>query len=315
MPPSLTFSIILCSRNRSHLLTEALPSLRELDYPTDAFELILVDNASTDDTKDVIERFARTASFPVRYVYEARLGLSAARNRGIQESRGRLLFFTDDDQWVDAGVLREHERVAETFGSRVQQGNIELRFPEGRPPWLRGELATVLGKTRDVPEGPADIDLYGGNLVFRREVFDELAAFREDLGKGQAGYSEDIEITRRLRDRGEQIVYAPTAKIYHVIHPDRATPGFFRRNSLEKGLSDGVILNPRSSLVWLGVRTTWNLYGHAFSAAVGLTVGDSHRVVLAQSRAANQIGRFAGFAKQRAARLTDTSSAQAERKG
>jgi glycosyltransferase involved in cell wall biosynthesis len=314
MPASLTFSIILCSRNRSQLLAEALPSMLALDYPKDAFELILVDNASTDDTRDVMERFAREASFSVRIVVETRLGLSAARNRGIRESRGRLLFFTDDDQLVDPAVLREHERVADTFGSRVQQGNIELLFPEGQPRWLRGELATVLGKTRDVPEGPADIDLYGGNLMFRRDVFDELAAFREDLGKGQAGYSEDIEITRRLKERGERIVYAPTARIYHVIHPDRATPGFFRRNSLEKGLSDGLILDPRTSLVWLGVRTTWKLYGEALAAAYGLSMGNSHRVVRSQSRAANHLGRLAGFAKQRMGRLVEPSLAKAERK-
>ncbi|HQK20032.1 MAG TPA: glycosyltransferase family 2 protein, partial [Polyangiaceae bacterium] len=228
MSSCLQFSIILCTRNRAELLSRALESMLSLDFPAEKFELCLVDNGSTDATKTVVHAFAARAPFAVRYLFEGKPGLSIARNHGIQQALGTYLFFTDDDQLVDPAVLREHLRVAQTYNVRAVQGAIALVFPEGQPAWLHGPLATILGQTRDLEEGPSPIDIYGGNMVFRRDLFDELAAFREDLGKGAAGYSEDIELTRRLRQRQETIAYAPTARIFHVIGPDRSTARFLR---------------------------------------------------------------------------------------
>jgi glycosyltransferase involved in cell wall biosynthesis len=291
----LTFTVVLCTRNRATLLRDALTSLGKLDYPPRDLELVVVDNGSTDATPQVIESFAGQAPFEVRYVFEEKPGLSAARNAAIAAARGKYLFFTDDDQLVDPAVLREHERVIEQYGVGVVQGNIELEFTEPRPPWLKGDLATMLGKTRDVPEGPAKIDLYGGNMVFRRDVFDRIAAFREDLGKGAAGYSEDIEITRRLWQAGETIAYAPTARIYHVIGPDRAHPGFFRRNAFEKGLSDGVLF--RGGVTGI-VRSLGAVLGSASGAAAFALVGARHRSLVQQTRVMNQVGRLVGYVRR-----------------
>ena len=294
-----TFTIVLCTRNRAALLERVLGSVLEVDYPPTDVELVLIDNASTDGTASLVERVRPKAAFELRYVYETRLGLSAARNRAIREARGRYLFFTDDDQLVDRAVLREHQRVAERFGSRVQQGAIALTFDDERPSWLHGPLATMLGQTQDLPEGPANIDLYGGNMLFRREVFDETAAFREDLGKGAAGYSEDIEITRRLERLGERIVYAPSARIYHIIGPDRASPRFFRHNAFEKGWSDGLVHEQRSSLLGLAARTTVGVSGQAVLALLATVRADAHRSLVAQTRASNQLGRLLGGVQAR----------------
>ncbi len=294
-----TFTIVLCTRDRAALLGSALESLLGIDYPADDFELVLIDNGSSDGTKRVADRFAERAPFALRYFYEARAGLSVARNRAIQEARGEYLFFTDDDQLVDEKVLREHERVARTYRSRVQQGCIELRFPRGQPSWLRGELTTVLGKTRDLPEGPQDIDLYGGNMLLKREVFADFDAFREDLGKGAAGYSEDIEITRRLLKGRETVVYAPGARIYHLIEPDRADPSFFRRNAFEKGYSDGLICESSHALAREALRTVGRLARGGPAVLTGLVRRDRYLAVLAQTQMANQIGRFVGVARKR----------------
>jgi glucosyl-dolichyl phosphate glucuronosyltransferase len=292
MPP--VFSVVLCTRNRAALLVDALESLLGIDFPPGDFELCLVDNDSSDDTPAVARGFAERAPFPVRVLVEKKKGLSAARNRAIREAHGSYLFFTDDDQLVDPAVLKEHLRVAKAYGARVLQGAIALEFPAGRPSWLRGPLATVLGQTRDVPEGPASIDLYGGNMVFRRDLFESLASFREDLGKGAAGYSEDIEITRRLRDGGETIVYAPTAVIYHVIGPDRSTAGFLRRNSFEKGYSDGLII-PRAKRP---KRALSSLFEVALQSTIALAAFPNRHVsILAQTRALDHVGRLLGLAR------------------
>jgi glycosyltransferase involved in cell wall biosynthesis len=295
MDQSPVISIVLCTRNRAALLRQALASLRGIDYPPERFELVLVDNDSSDDTGIVGRQFSEDAPFSVRMVRESRIGLSAARNCAILEARGEFLFFTDDDQLVDRSVLREHERVARKYSSRVQQGAIELSFPGGRPEWLHGELATILGKTQDVPEGPQDIDLYGGNMFIRRDLFDDIAGFREDLGKGAAGYSEDIELTRRLKTSGERIVYAPGARIYHVIEADRASARFFVRNSFDKGYSDGLLLG-RRGMKREAIGVPGGVWRFGVASLSALARRDHHLAIVARTRAANQLGRLLGCA-------------------
>lgn len=294
---TLTFSIVLCTRNRASLLATALESIRRLDYPSDACELVLVDNDSSDNTRQVVDAFAESAPFSVRYVHESKLGLSSARNRGLREARGRYVFFTDDDQEVDERVLTEHERVAVAHDAVAQQGSIQLRFSHGQPEWLRGDLAGLLGRTQDVPEGPTDIDLFGGNLIFRRDLFDTIEPFRVDLGKGQAGYSEDTELSERLRAANIPIIFAPTAVIYHVIGPDRASRRFLVQNSFEKGRSAGLILDLPVGVGTFARQTSKNVRWYAREFAANWR--DDHTRVLAFSRAAYDLGRLAGYAAKR----------------
>lgn len=293
-PPSAatrpTFSVVLCTRNRARLLRTALESLLGIAFPAGAFELCLVDNNSTDDTPQVIAEFAARAPFAVRHIFEQRPGLSIARNRAIRESTGEFLFFTDDDQLVDPGILREHYRVAQAHRARVVQGAIDLVFPAGRPSWLYGPLDVWFGKTRELAEGPTGIDLFGGNMVFHRSLFESIFTFREDLGKGAAGYSEDSEISRQLRAQGETIVFAPTAIIYHVIDADRATERFLRTNACNKGYSDGVMGGGRGPLTSCAVSLIRTIR-QAVTAA--LFVADRHRSVNAQVLACY----FAGHAR------------------
>ena len=291
----LRFSIVLCTRDRSNLLADALESIGQLDYPASDFELVVVNNGSTDDTAAVVDAFAADAPFTVRCVDEPRKGLSNARNRGIAEAAGHWLFFTDDDQLVDRQVLREHERVATHHGARAQQGGIAPTFPTGRPPWLRDRLTVILGETDPRPEGPAVMDLFGGNMVFRRDLFDEMAGFDAALGKGAVGYSEDIEISKRLEQMGEPIVYAPSALVYHVIGSDRADQRFFRRVSYDKGYSDGVRLRGQQRGLSVSGRAALGVLGSAGQVAWGLLRRDAYWLVLAQTRVANQLGRVAGY--------------------
>lgn len=284
------FTVVLCTRNRAALLPRALESLAALEVDPPTTELLIVDNGSTDATPTILSEFAARAPFFTLCLREERRGLSAARNRALREARGQLLFFTDDDQEVASNVLREHARVAEAHGARAQLGAIELRFEGDRPAWLRGPLAEVLGETRARPEGPSDLQLYGGNMVLERSLLTELGGFREDLGKGTIGYSEDTELTQRLRERGVPIVFAPTAVIYHLIEPDRTTGAFFRRTCRQKGASDGVLADPSRSLLGRVLRAGSELSREGLGGALGALRGDQHRWMLAQARIAYRLG-------------------------
>ena len=291
------FSIILCTRNRAELLVQALESLRVIDYPVQDVELVLVDNGSTDTTRAVAQAAAARFPFALRYVHESTPGLSVARNHGISESRGRYLLFTDDDQLVDAKILREFSRVRATYQARVIQGAIELSFTGPPPAWLHGPLATYLGKTPDHQEGPMPGDLHGGNMLLCRGLFENEQGFREDLGKGRAGYCEDTEISRRLRAMGEVVYFAPRAVQRHVIGPDRMNMRFLRRTSFQKGFSHGLLETdtPLLQACHLSLVEAWRDSRRVMRARLR---SDEAERVLREVRALYEIGRALGYLKQ-----------------
>src|SRR5919109_2420377 len=95
-------SVIVCTHNRAHRLEQTLNSLQQMTVPVDlAWELIIVDNNSNDNTKEVIDSFINKSSLHVKYVIERHQGISHARNMGIREARGHIIAFTDDDCIVD----------------------------------------------------------------------------------------------------------------------------------------------------------------------------------------------------------------------
>jgi glucosyl-dolichyl phosphate glucuronosyltransferase len=296
-PSDLVFSIVLCTRDRARLLKKALESLLRLDYSRECFELLVVDNASSDDTREVVREAQARTPFEIRYLFEQRVGLSAARNHGIRAARGRYIFFTDDDQLVDPQALREHQRAAEKYDARVLQGRIDLVFEGERPSWFRSELSGLLGETPAVSEGPLTFELRGGNLVVRRDLFDEVEPFREDLGKGAAGYSEDTEFALRLKQRGEAIIYAPAARIQHMVEPARATRSYLRRSAFEKGASHVLAERPfllRGVLAKLTLRQAWRYGAEATRHRLRDELGEG---LVAETRAAFSLGKLAGYAR------------------
>jgi glucosyl-dolichyl phosphate glucuronosyltransferase len=297
------FSIILCTRNRAELLADALEGLSAIDYPVDDVELVLVDNGSTDGTRELVEKRARDFPFALRYVHEPKPGLSVARNRGIAEARGRFLLFTDDDQLVDRTILREFSRVRTRYGARVVQGAIDLTFTEPPPAWLRGPLAGYFGKTPDGDEGPMQGDLHDGNMLLFRDLFATEPGFREDLGKGAVGYCEDTELSRRLRAMGEVVHYAPRARQWHVIGPDRMLPRFIRKASFEKGLSHGLLLEDGTPVLRAVHRTLADAWEHAREVARARLRSDEQGRMLAEVRALYELGRLVGYARRLRATL------------
>ncbi|MBW2458564.1 MAG: glycosyltransferase family 2 protein, partial [Deltaproteobacteria bacterium] len=234
------FTIILCTRNRASLLGEALASIAAILYAPEAFELLVVDNGSTDQTADVVAELAKRVAFAVRRVWEPRVGLSIARNTGIREARGRLLFFTDDDHLVSPGILEEYQKVASAQDAQVMQGSVELEFRGGRPAWLSDDLEGWFGRLV-LQEGLSTVELHGGNATFHRHVFEQLGGFQEELGKGRAGYGEDTALSRRLSTAGIPIWAAPGAVIHHLIEDQRLEPTTFRAMVWNKGLCHGQV--------------------------------------------------------------------------
>lgn len=205
-------SLIVCTRNRSRALRACLESLREMDSP-EAWELVVVDNGSEDSTRQVIEEFAAKVSFPVRYVFEPRRGLSRARNRGIAAASGDVIAFTDDDCFPARDYLTAVTHTFADDGVDFFGGRVLLHDPDDFPVTIKTSTEREI-----VPPGSfvAAGLLHGANMGFRRRVFDELGGFDENLGAGSpVSCGEDIELAARASAHGFRGGYFPEPVVSH----------------------------------------------------------------------------------------------------
>jgi glycosyltransferase involved in cell wall biosynthesis len=239
-------TVALCTHNHADRLARTLETLVDLNPPGRPWELLVIDNGSTDGTPALLARAEwHPAGVLVRVVREERLGLSNARNRALREARGEYLLFMDDDETPDPEWLCAYERAMEAFEPDALGGRIEVFFEDGvRPRWLQDELLGFLGKLDhgearwlDAPGTP----IFGGNFAFRRGVFDTIGDFDARLGRmGKANIGgEDTEIYRRLLAHGCRVRWVPQAIIHHRIQTPKLRRGYFLDLHFRQGRTEG----------------------------------------------------------------------------
>lgn len=230
-------SLILCTYNREQWIGDAIQSL--LDLRTEgqvSYEIIVVDNASTDNTPAVIADISMTADRPVRYVREPRQGPSAARNRGIAEASGEWLAFLDDDERADPDWLLELLAMTAKKGVRVSGGAIRLITSEEHARHLSPMLERVLapgGRRKTECLFTPKHALNSGNQMLHRSVFDEIGVYEESWTEG----GEDTELFTRLHAAGIEAWYNPKAIVSHLVPPYRTSAGYIQWLSLRQGWS------------------------------------------------------------------------------
>jgi len=229
-------SIILCTFNRCKSLARALESLAVSELPKSVeWEVLIVDNNSSDQTRSVAERFCHTHPIRFRYLFEPRQGKSFALNSGIREGNGEILVFVDDDVIVQPTWLQS---LINPFCDVRWAGCGGRILPEpgfSPPPWLalEGPLSQLGALCAYFDQGDLPGSLtkppVGTNMAFRREMFAKYGGFREDLGPrpGSELRSEDTEFGRRLMAAGERLCYVPSAVVYHEINNRRVRKEFF----------------------------------------------------------------------------------------
>lgn len=242
---TVELSIIVCTRNRAELLRLCLESLvHQQGASPQTYEILVVDNGSTDHTREVVDAVQRT--FPrVRYLYEDRLGLSIARNAGVSRSVGDLLCFLDDDAVACSSLVSELIRSFEDPEVASVAGKIVALWPDGDPPeWFSPRYANVVGETSFGDAAgwmKRDEFPFGGNMSFRREVFRRLGGFAENLGKrgGNNVWGEEIDFCRRIQEKGLKFLYNPQSCVRHIVGPRRATKQYFVESIFGKGVTEG----------------------------------------------------------------------------
>lgn len=241
-------SIIICTYNRSELLSEALDSLaKQVDSPN-IFEVIVVDNNSTDDTRDVVE--SKVSGYPtsLSYVYEGRQGLSYARNTGIERAKGEIIVFTDDDVEAEAGWLDAIVAAFDSPDIACAGGPIRPIWPFAKPEWLTERWQVYLG-VYEYEDAVESRELHGPcypcgvNIAFRKSVFSEVGMFSTDLGRiGTLLLSnEESRVCNLIERAGKRIRFAPQAIMYHKMAAARLTKQWFYHRLYWQGRSDAIL--------------------------------------------------------------------------
>ncbi len=240
------WSVIVCTRNRAHNLINAVERLSSLDYAANLFEIIIVDNASTDKTDEVSSSLKSDVSNLV-YVREDLIGLSHARNRGISVAEGDFIAFIDDDAWPERGWLKNLENGFIDPHVAAIGGNVLpfFEYAGGWPEWLHDRLHgffTVVDygdrKRLHYPNYPA-----GTNMAFRRVILEQIGQFDHYLGRiGENLLSgEETDLCLRIETAGYDIAYAPDAVVHHKVHEDRLTRDWVKQRSHWQGVTAALI--------------------------------------------------------------------------
>ena len=233
-------SVLIATRNRGPELETQLRSFEAIERPVGGWELLVINNGSSDETAEILWRIAAEGRLPLRPLSEPRRGKSRALNLGMLAAHGDLFAFTDDDAVVEPQWLRAFEQAAMSHPEAIGFA--------GRTPALGGPAPKGHGIV-NYEHGDADFEIKafqtpppGVNFCMRRVAFERYGLFREDLGPGSTVQrGEDTEFIRRLWVGGERLRYVPGALVQHPVHKERLSLGFALRWSFWNGRSNARI--------------------------------------------------------------------------
>jgi glycosyltransferase involved in cell wall biosynthesis len=237
---SPVYSVIICTRNRSSVLSRVLKNHADLcgSY-SQPFEFILVDNASTDSTREVIQEFASAMPCSVRYVQESRAGHSFALNAGCRNALGERLIFTDDDAIPHPLWFASLHQAFENQGADWVFGPVIPLWEYGtQPSWYGPETSMFLAcfdlGNRMLVDDQLTGTFVGANHACKRDRIFQLGLYDENLGvrgDGQSFAGNDDDLFHKAKRAGFKIVYVPEASVKHIIAKKRYSKQNHRGNS------------------------------------------------------------------------------------
>lgn len=240
-------SVVIATYNRAGDLRATLESLAGLT-PRRAWEVVVVDNNSTDETREVVERRAASFPAPLRYVFEKAQGRSPALNAGIRVSRGDIVVTTDDDVRVDADWLDRAADALDRLDCEYVGGRVLPIWGAQPPRWMPPRGGKHWAVIALLDYGPEPIEFgarvpLGVNMAFRRSAFDRAGLLDPDTGR-KAGTLLGQEVREwciRARAAGVRGFYAPDLVVRHVIPAARLRKSYFRRWFYWRGVSRALL--------------------------------------------------------------------------
>ncbi len=271
-------TVIICTHNRAAQLEKCLEALLHQSVEDESFEILVVDNGSRDETPELISRY-QARSPQLRGVREEQIGLSHARNRGIEASHGEWVAYLDDD-------AIPHPDWAERLLARIREGNLDgigglyqPYFDAEPPAWYLDQYNSnywmLRGKVHSYTLTPSDPKLSGGNCAFKRKLLVELGGFRADLGMcgGRLGYAEEVELQDRMLAAGYRLGFDANIRMDHHTPEYKQRLSWFLMRSFSKGRDQAGVDVGRHP-------DPWQRFFHTFGRAAGVAIRDELRAIV-----------------------------------
>jgi glucosyl-dolichyl phosphate glucuronosyltransferase len=247
-------SVVVCTYNRAASLRDTLEALDAQVTPAHLeWDLLVVDNNSTDGTPAVVQDFTVTARVPVQHLRVSRPGLSRSRNEGLARAGGSIVAFTDDDvcparDWVASIAAAMHQASADMLGGRIVPA-----WDHAPPAWLADRPAlhhalTVLDHDRFAVVVTATQlpTIWGANMAFRRQVFDRVGGF--DTRRGVRGTKlyrgEELDLVARALAVGCRAVYDPRVVVRHRVWAHRMRVSYVSRLYIQRAEGEALVQEP-----------------------------------------------------------------------
>jgi glycosyltransferase involved in cell wall biosynthesis len=264
----MDITVIICTYNRAESLRRTLETCCDLVIPEGVnWELLVVDNNSTDHTKQVCESF--TGKLPLRYIFEPRQGKSCALNHGMAQAGGELFVLTDDDvditpHWIsELWYAASHHPEAMFFGGKIlsRWESLPPRWVIENQKWIGINCHIDYGNQVlfSVPSKP--VWFVGANWALRKQVFLQGIKYREDIGVigiERVAAGEENALQRQLLATGLSGLYVPESIVYHRHPAKRQTERYLRRYHKWCGIGDVRLGKITTVHPWFGVsRAYW----------------------------------------------------------
>lgn len=236
-------SVIIPTYNRADLISITLDSLLNQDYPSEFYEILVVDNNSTDNTKEVVKEYQRKTEAQIKYYFEARQGSHFARNNVVKYAQGELLYFTDDDMIADVSML--------SFLVKLMQENQEIATATGQvlPKWLKEPPAWVkkyctngwlslYDREEQFFLSENDFGVFSCHQIVRKNLFIESGGYNPDIVNGEWIGDNETGLNLKLKALGGKFAFLKKALTFHVIPPFRMTQTYLNKRFANQGNCD-----------------------------------------------------------------------------
>lgn len=243
-------SIIIPTFNRENLLCLALDSFARQEFPIDKFEILIIDNGSTDNTKQVVENaIAVHPHHNICYIHEPEPGLLSGRHRGALEAKGDIFTFVDDDIQADLSWLQAIEDTFSNSSVQLVGGRNLPKYEVNPPEWLEGfweehpygrtcSQLSLLDFGNQIHEIDANY-IWGLNFSIRKQALFELGGFHPDIVPKSLQYFQgdgETGLTLKANQLGYKAIYQPKAMVLHNIPKERMTYKYFEKRYFYQGV-------------------------------------------------------------------------------
>jgi len=234
-------SVIICTYNRDQHIARALQSLTEQDFDKSAYEIIVVDNNSTDSTPEIIKRFKdKHPEHQIVLAKESRQGLSYARNKGIELAKGTYISYIDDDGIARPDYVSQIKKYTEQFPDDVAFGGKVLpKYETGKEPdWMSSYIERIISIVDLGDEVKTLKKIYpvGCNMIFKKTLFDKIGGFNTALKLR----SDDKYIFFKIREHSYRVLYLPEVVVWHFIDEFRTSLEYVKKVSRLNGEAERI---------------------------------------------------------------------------